>query len=384
MPKARPTLPTLGTPQPGRPGAPVSETPAPPRPRALVNALLLPIDQVQPDPHQPRQTIDDETIRELADSIARDGIMQPLVVRDTGAFDGPRILYAIIAGERRWRAARLVGLTEVPVVVRAPADDAETRVLQLIENLQREDLNVVDRSAALKALKVNLGTPNGKPPTWDEVAARVGVSKRRVLQLADVADLADPVQDALRAGTMTEKHTRAMKGLAPERQEDLARVTVTDHLTPDDTTAVARVMKQDATVDAAHAVARTREPSSAANAAAALRQEHRTIDGRAHERALVLGVLQATTWSRLEALLEYGMMQNMEVKTLMRLCQEARREEGEAARPGSDAPRRPAVPHRAKDVATVLTDLFTQEQCARIREDLPRSPSSRPGEREPE
>jgi len=386
MPKVERATPIRPQPQAGRPPAPAKVGRATTGPRALAGALSVPIAQVHPDPNQPRKDFADDALGELADSIRDNGVLQPLIVRDSGELDASgNDVFIIIAGERRWRAAQRAGLTEIPVVVRALEEaDPTTRVLQLIENLQREDLNIVERSEALKALKVNLGSPSNPSATWDDVAARVGVSKRRVLQLANVADLAEPVQEALRTGTMTEKHTRAMKGLSPERQEELTTVTVAEHLAPDDTSAAARVMKQDATVDAVHAVARTREPYLADNAAAVLRQEHRTIDGRARERALVLGVLQATVWSRLEALLEYGMMQNMEVKTLMRVCREALRDEGEAARLSSDAPRRPVVPRKAKDVAKVLTDLFTPEQCARIRDDLPRSPSRRPDERESE
>ncbi len=385
MPKVERATPTRPQPQAGRPPAPVQVGRATTGPRALAGALSVPIAQVHPDPNQPRKDFADDALGELADSIRDNGVLQPLIVRDSGELDASgNDVFIIIAGERRWRASQRAGLTEIPVVVRALEEaDPTTRVLQLIENLQREDLNIVERSEALKALKVNLGSPSTPSATWDDVAARVGVSKRRVLQLADVADLAEPVQEALRAGTMTEKHTRAMKGLSPERQEELTTVTVAEHLAPDDTSAAARVMKQDATVDAAHAVARTRAPH-AATAGAALRQERRSIDGRAAERALVLGVLQATVWSRLEALLEYGMMQNMEVKTLMRLCLEARHDEGEAARLGSGAPRRPVVPVKAKDVAKVLGDIFTPDQCARIREDLRRGPSPRPGERESE
>ncbi len=261
MPKAERITPTRPQPQAGRPAAPAQVGRVPAGPRALAGALSVPIAQVHPDPGQPRKDFDDDALGELASSIRENGVLQPLIVRDSGEPDAMgNDLFIIIAGERRWRAAARAGLAEIPVVVRALEEaDPTTRVLQLIENLQREDLNIVERSAALKALKVNLGSPSGVPATWDDVAARVGVTKRRVLQLADVADLAEPVQEALRSGAMTEKHTRAMKGLAPNRQEELTTITVDERLTPDDTNAAARVMKQDATVDAMHAVTTVRE-----------------------------------------------------------------------------------------------------------------------------
>jgi len=266
MPKVERITPSRPQPQAGRPAAPAQVQRAATGPRALVGALSVPIAQVRPDPGQPRKDFDDDALGDLADSIRENGILQPLSVRDQGEPDAAgNDVFIIIAGERRWRAAHRAGLTEIPVVVRTVEEsDARTRILQLIENLQREDLNIVERSAALKALKVNLGSPSGTPATWVDVAARIGVSKRRVLQLADVAELTEPVQDALRTGAMTEKHTRSMKGLSVERQEDLASVTVSEHLTPDETTAAARAMKQDAALDAASAVvqARTRVPRS--------------------------------------------------------------------------------------------------------------------------
>ncbi len=261
MPKVERITPTRPQPQAGRPAAPAQVGRVPAGPRALAGALSVPIAQVYPDPGQPRKDFDDDALGALASSIRENGVLQPLIVRDSGEPDAMgNDLFIIIAGERRWRAAQRAGLAEIPVVVRALEEaDPTTRVLQLIENLQREDLNIVERSAALKALKVNLGSPSGKPATWDDVAARVGVSKRRVLQLAGVADLAEPVQEALRTGTLTEKHTRAMNGLSPEQQHGLTTVTVDEGLTPDETTAAARAMKRDTTIDATQAAARTRK-----------------------------------------------------------------------------------------------------------------------------
>lgn len=261
MPKVERITPTRPQPQAGRPAAPAQVGGVPAGPRALAGALSVPIAQVHPDPGQPRKDFDDDALGELASSIRENGVLQPLIVRDSGEPDAMgNDLFIIIAGERRWRAAQRAGLTEIPVVVRALEEaDPTTRVLQLIENLQREDLNIVERSAALKALKVNLGSPSGVPATWDDVAARVGVTKRRVLQLAGVADLAAPVQEALRTGTLTEKHTRAMNGLSPEQQHGLTTVTVDEGLTPDETAAAARAMKRDATIDATQATARTRK-----------------------------------------------------------------------------------------------------------------------------
>jgi len=268
MPKALPPSVTVTVPQrPPSGSRAVADVVRGPR---GMKAFLVPIEHIEPDPDQPRTDFPDEGLRDLAMSIGEHGVLQPLLVREDGIRPDGHTRYRIIAGGRRHKAALMIHednhaptehkahVDRLPVFVRdaIDADDPELRVLQLIENLQREDLNVVDRAAALKQLKVNLGTPNGKSATWEEVAATVGVSKRRVLQLADVADLDEAPQEALRTGALTEKHTRGMKGMTPAQQADLTAATVAHELTPDEATATAREMKRDPAVDATHAIAR--------------------------------------------------------------------------------------------------------------------------------
>ena len=118
----------------------------------LTNAREVAIDQVIPDPGQPRRHMDEDALRELQDSVAREGILQPLLVREDGMTDDGRTRYIVIAGSRRLRAAQAAGLTRLPVVVRAVADARELRVLQLVENLQREDLDPIEEAVALREL----------------------------------------------------------------------------------------------------------------------------------------------------------------------------------------------------------------------------------------
>ncbi len=211
----------------------------------LADAKIITLDLIDPSPQQARTSFNDEGLQELAASIRERGVLQPVRVRPTGA------RYALIAGERRYRAARMAGLTEIPAIVRdvAPADAA---IEGLIENLQREDLNVVDRATGLQQLRLNLGSVS-----WEEVGRRVGLTERRVLQLVDVAKLPPTVQQRVRAGTLTEKHTRPLKGLSPERQEELVAAAAVTKLTPDETARAARAMKGDPTANALQAIERT-------------------------------------------------------------------------------------------------------------------------------
>jgi len=151
-----PVGPTAGRRQAGKPAVAQASVQAAHGPRALPNALVLPLDQLVPDPDQPRRMFDAASLDELRDSIAQQGILQPLLVREDGYVDDGRARYVIVAGERRWRAAQAAGLDAAPVVVRGPdaaSDLQELRVLQLIENLQRADLSDLEEARALQELK---------------------------------------------------------------------------------------------------------------------------------------------------------------------------------------------------------------------------------------
>ena len=173
---------------------------------------ILPIQKVEPNPGQPRQDFDEEELQALADSIATHGIVQPLTVRqlDSG-------YYQIIAGERRWRAARLAGLREVPVVV-MDADDKTTMELALIENLQRQDLNPVEEAQGYQSLISEYGL------TQEDTAQRVGKSRPAVANALRLLSLCPEVLELVRSGTLTPGHARAVLSLkTPGQQKDTAQ-----------------------------------------------------------------------------------------------------------------------------------------------------------------
>lgn len=167
----------------------------------------LPIQKVEPNPGQPRQDFDEEELQSLADSIARHGIVQPLTVREiAGGY------YQIIAGERRWRAARLAGLKEVPVVI-MEADDRKTMELALIENLQRQDLNPVEEALGYRTLMDEYGL------TQEDAAAQVGKSRPAVANALRLLTLAPEVLEMVRTGQLTAGHARAVLVLKEQKQQ---------------------------------------------------------------------------------------------------------------------------------------------------------------------
>jgi ParB family chromosome partitioning protein len=161
---------------------------------------MLGVGEIKPNPVQPRQTFDDEALAELANSIRQHGVLQPLVVQP--AADGAG--FVLLCGERRWRASQLAGLREVPVVVHAPVDEATARMLSLVENLQREDLNDIERAEAIVALKQQLEV------SWQDLAKRLGMSERRVMQLAALVRLGEPIQAMIGEGRLTARHGQVL------------------------------------------------------------------------------------------------------------------------------------------------------------------------------
>ena len=155
---------------------------------------LLPLHRVEPNPDQPRQDFDQEELEALAESIRQHGILQPLTVRETG-----QGYYQIIAGERRWRAARLAELTEVPAIV-VEADNKKAMELALIENLQRQDLNTVEEALGYQSLMNEFGL------TQEEAAARVGKSRPAVANSLRLLTLPEAVLEMLREGSLTAGH----------------------------------------------------------------------------------------------------------------------------------------------------------------------------------
>ena len=159
---------------------------------------MLPLHRVEPNPEQPRQDFDEEELTALSESIRQHGILQPLTVRETGAG-----YYQIIAGERRWRAARMAELTEVPAIV-VEADDKKAMELALIENLQRQDLNSVEEALGYRSLMEEFGL------TQEEAASRVGKSRPAVANSLRLLSLDEKVLEMLRAGTITAGHAKAI------------------------------------------------------------------------------------------------------------------------------------------------------------------------------
>lgn len=166
---------------------------------------MLPLHRVEPNPHQPRRDFDPEELQALADSIATHGIVQPLTVRELESG-----YYQIIAGERRWRAARIAQLKEVPAVI-IEADDRKVMELALIENLQRQDLNPVEEAVGYQTLMEDYGL------TQEETANRVGKSRPAVANMLRLLSLCPDVLDMVRDGRLTAGHARAVLSLKTEK-----------------------------------------------------------------------------------------------------------------------------------------------------------------------
>ncbi len=166
--------------------------------------VFLKISEIEPNREQPRKDFNEEALRELADSIATHGVLQPLLVRPIAGGG-----YQLVAGERRWRASRMAGLSEVPVVIREMTDSEMTQ-LALIENLQREDLNSVEEALGYKSLMETYNL------TQDEVARAVGKSRPAVANAMRLLNLPNEVLDMLKDGEISAGHARALLGITDE------------------------------------------------------------------------------------------------------------------------------------------------------------------------
>ena len=168
---------------------------------------LLPIHKVEPNRSQPRQDFDEEELQSLSESIALHGVLQPLTVRQL-----PSGYYQIIAGERRWRAARMAGLSEVPVVV-IEADDKKTMELALIENLQRQDLNPVEEALGYRTLMEEYGL------TQEETSQRVGKSRSAVANALRLLSMNEELLEKVRCGELSPGHARAVLSVKNEKKQ---------------------------------------------------------------------------------------------------------------------------------------------------------------------
>jgi ParB family chromosome partitioning protein len=198
------------------------------------------VDRIKPNPFQPRKVFDETALASLAESIRQYGVLQPLTVtrkETTLPEEGIRVEYELIAGERRLRASKIAGIREVPVVIRAGEDDGRLKLeLAIIENLQREDLNAVDRALAFQRLAAEFKL------THAEIGKKVGKSREYVLNSLRILLLPAEMQEALRQGDISEGHTRPLLMLMDRtaEQKTLFKDIVDKKLTVRDTESLAR------------------------------------------------------------------------------------------------------------------------------------------------
>lgn len=184
----------------------------------------LRISDVEPKADQPRQDFDTEALASLAASIAQNGVLQPILVRESGGG-----LYQIIAGERRWRASKMAGLSEIPAII-MDADELKTAQIALIENIQRENLNPVEEAKAYRTLMDSFDL------TQEEVSERVGKSRSAVANSMRLLELPEKVADYLRDGILSAGHCRALLGLKDkDKMSELADLAVQKALSVRDT-----------------------------------------------------------------------------------------------------------------------------------------------------
>ena len=179
----------------------------------------LPLREIEPDPGQPRKTFDDETLAELSASIAEHGLLQPIAVRPK-----PSGGYLIVAGERRWRASRMAGLTEVPVIVKDVSDE-QAMELALVENLQREDLDPVEEAAGIRELMTRCDL------TQEQAARKLGKSRSALANSLRLLSLPETVLELLKSGFITIGHAKVVLSLpTPELQEEAAQMIADNQL----------------------------------------------------------------------------------------------------------------------------------------------------------
>lgn len=211
----------------------------------LPNAKEIDLTRIEPDPDQPRRSFDDDRLDELAESIRAEGVLQPIVVR----YDAERDIYVVVHGERRWRASQRAGQMSIPALVR---DVPEHRRLlqQLMENVVRDDLNAVDRAAALRALRQQMGDV-----PWEKVAEAVGIKRSRLFQLLGTEKLPDAAQIDIQSGRLSEKQSRALQGLPAPQQEALRSLMVETGMAAPVATRIARALKTIVPENASHSQA---------------------------------------------------------------------------------------------------------------------------------
>lgn len=239
---------------------------------AGLELLAVRLEAIAPDPGQPRRTFPEESLRELSDSIQQDGIIQPIELTEIGSNQ-----YMIVHGERRWRAAQMAGLEIIPAVVRRQDYDTMTRLVrQLVENIQREDLNDVDRAAGLLRLREMLqlaldtqvaegespadSSPWSKTITWAKVGKRLGMSRQRIHQLIRLLDLPDEIKEEVRTGRLSERDTRVYQGLDPQQQWALHQARYREALSASEVKSVAKQLKMEPSKSVSQAIQELHRP----------------------------------------------------------------------------------------------------------------------------
>lgn len=203
-------------------------------------ASMVRVSDIEPRKDQPRKTFTQESLQTLADSIGQYGVLQPIIVRENQLLKGT---YEIIAGERRWRAAKMAGLSEIPTVI-FDGDDLKTAQVSIIENVQREDLNPLEEAMAYEALIDNFGL------TQEQVAKQVGKSRTAVTNMLRLLDLPDEALELLRNGSLSTGHARALLGLKNKEQiPALAEKIVEKELSVRDVERTIRLMNYEPTVE---------------------------------------------------------------------------------------------------------------------------------------
>ncbi len=205
---------------------------------ANAKSNTLGLDTIFPNPKQPRKRFSNESLEELANSIKEQGIIQPLLVRPNSDGEG----YELVAGERRYRAAKIAGLTEVPVFIRE-LDDAAVMAAALIENIQRENLSPMEEANALNSLREECGI------TQEELATRLGKSRSAIANSLRLLQLSASAQEDVQSGSITAGHARALLSLAPDLDaQEALRIAIAEHeLSVRDTEAAAQSYKDKGT-----------------------------------------------------------------------------------------------------------------------------------------
>lgn len=235
------------------------------------DSLYLPISQIEPYGNQPRKYFDEAALHDLADSIREHGILQPLTVRKLSSG-----YYQIIAGERRWRAARIAGLQQVPAIV-IEADDRKMTELALIENLQREDLNPIEEAEGYKSLMENYQM------TQEEAAARVGKSRSAVANSLRLLGLCADVRKLLESGKLSGGHARALLPLKADAQKQAAAAVIEHGLSVRQTEALAKKLsgkKKEKTATAEELLSESYGKIAAQELYSALGRTCRIVSGR--------------------------------------------------------------------------------------------------------